>query len=55
MTKDELVCRLNELRGLPVEREVFEFKEAKNGFDFNKPGNYFSFCNAPTPGGVLRL
>ena len=33
---------LNELRGLPSETEVFEFKEAKNGYDFRKLGKYFS-------------
>ena len=33
---------MNELRRLPAETEVFEFKEAKNGFDFGKLGKYFS-------------
>lgn len=42
MTKDELVSKLNELRGLPAETEVFEFKEAKNGYDSRKLGKYFS-------------
>ena len=42
MTKDELVQKLNELRGLPAETEVFEFKEAKNSYDFRKLGRYFS-------------
>ena len=42
MTKDELIHTLNELRGLPSETEVFEFKEAKNGYDFRKLGKYFS-------------
>lgn len=42
MTNDELIRTLNYLRGLPAESEVFEFKEAKNGFDFSKLGKYFS-------------
>jgi ATP-dependent DNA helicase RecG len=42
MTKEDLIDKLNELRGLPAETEVFEFKEAKNGYDFRKIGKYFS-------------
>ena len=42
MTKDELIKTLDELRGLPAETEVFEFKEAKNDYDFRKLGKYFS-------------
>jgi len=42
MTRDELLHKLNELRKLPAETEVFEFKEAKNVYDFNKLGKYFS-------------
>ena len=42
MTKDELVQKLNELRDLPAETEVFEFKEAKSSYDFHKLGRYFS-------------
>jgi len=42
MTKQELINKLHELRRLPAETEVFEFKEAKNGFDFAKLGKYFS-------------
>lgn len=42
MTKQELLNKLNELRRLPAETEVFEFKEAKNSFDFSKLGKYFS-------------
>lgn len=42
MTKYELINKLTELRRLPAETEVFEFKEAKNGFDFGKLGKYFS-------------
>src|SRR3990170_8921664 len=42
MTKQELLNKLNELRSLPAETEVFEFKEAKNNFDFAKMGEYFS-------------
>src|SRR5204862_257899 len=39
---DELIEILNKLRDLPSETEVFEFKEAKNNFDFTKLGKYFS-------------
>jgi len=42
MTKDELILILNSLRSLPAETEVFEFKEAKNTYDFTKLGKYFS-------------
>lgn len=42
MTKDELIKTLDELRDLPAETEVFEFKEAKNDYDFRKLGKYFS-------------
>lgn len=42
MTDQELIDKLNELRGLPAETEVFEFKEAKNTFHFNEIGKYFS-------------
>ncbi len=42
MTKDELIHTLNKLRALPAETEIFEFKEAKNGYDFRKLGKYFS-------------
>jgi ATP-dependent DNA helicase RecG len=42
MTHAELLHKLNELRGEPAEIEVFEFKEAKNSYDFNKLGRYFS-------------
>jgi len=42
MTHTELVHKLNELRNLPAETEVFEFKEARNNYDLNKLGKYFS-------------
>lgn len=42
MTKEELLQKLNELRKLSAETEVFEFKEAKNTYDFTKLGKYFS-------------
>jgi len=46
MTEAELKQKLTELRSLPAETEVVEFKEAKNGFDFHKLGKYFSaLCN----------
>lgn len=42
MTKDELIQILNDLRALPAESEVFEFKEAKKSYDSRKLGKYFS-------------
>lgn len=46
MTKTQLIQKLAELRSLPGETEVVEFKEAKSGFDFTKLGKYFSaLCN----------
>jgi ATP-dependent DNA helicase RecG len=46
MTETQLIQKLTELRSLPAETEVVEFKEAKNGFDFTKLGKYFSaLCN----------
>ncbi|MBI5100526.1 MAG: putative DNA binding domain-containing protein [Nitrospirae bacterium] len=48
MTKAWLQNKLNDLRRLPAETEVFEFKEAKNGYDFNKLGKYFSALSNET-------
>jgi ATP-dependent DNA helicase RecG len=46
MTETQLIQKLTELRSLPAETEVVEFKEAKNGYDFTKLGKYFSaLCN----------
>jgi ATP-dependent DNA helicase RecG len=46
MTEAQLIQKLSELRSLPAETEVVEFKEAKNVFDFKKLGKYFSaLCN----------
>jgi len=42
MTIEELTKLLNQLRALPYETEWLEFKEAKNNYDFNKMGKYFS-------------
>jgi len=42
MTDAQLKGKLSELRRLPAETEIVEFKEAKMGFDFNKLGKYFS-------------
>ncbi|MFN8864984.1 MAG: ATP-binding protein [Flavobacteriales bacterium] len=42
MNATELRRILLELRNLPSELEVAEFKEAKNGYDFSKLGKYFS-------------
>lgn len=38
----ELQHILQSLRNLTAENEIVEFKEAKNGYDFNKLGKYFS-------------
>jgi ATP-dependent DNA helicase RecG len=40
--KEELISRLNEMVALPAETEWLEFKEAKDNFDFNELGRYFS-------------
>lgn len=42
MTQAELQHILQQLRKLTAENEIVEFKEAKNGYDFNKLGKYFS-------------
>jgi ATP-dependent DNA helicase RecG len=42
MTEKDLIAKLDELRKLPSETEVFEFKEAKNTYNFNNIGEYFS-------------
>lgn len=42
MKEGELLKILNELKSLPAETEVVEFKEAKNDFHFDKIGKYFS-------------
>jgi ATP-dependent DNA helicase RecG len=42
MTERDLIAKLDELRSLPAENEVFEFKEAKNNYDTDKLGQYFS-------------
>jgi ATP-dependent DNA helicase RecG len=42
MTQKELKVILDNLRNLPSETEVVEFKEAKNDFAFEKVGKYFS-------------
>jgi ATP-dependent DNA helicase RecG len=42
MEEKDLIAKLDELRKLPSETEVFEFKEAKNTYNFNDIGEYFS-------------
>ncbi len=42
MTKQQLRKILAGFRALPGETEIVEFKEAKNNFDFDKLGKYFS-------------
>lgn len=47
MKKDRLENTLRYLMELPIENEWVEFKEAKNNFDFNELGIYFSeLCGA---------
>jgi ATP-dependent DNA helicase RecG len=46
MDRTQLQSVLDHLRSQPSETEVFEFKEAKNTYDFTKLGKYFSaLCN----------
>lgn len=46
MTEAQLIQKLTELRSLPGETEIVEFKEAKNNFHFPDIGKYFSaLCN----------
>ena len=42
MSIEELKKLLDEYRALPLETEWLEFKEAKNNYDFDKLGKYFS-------------
>lgn len=42
MTPSELIIKLTEYLSLPSETEWIEFKEAKNNFDFDDLGKYFS-------------
>ena len=42
MTSARLQAKLKELLALPAEIEWVEFKEAKNNFDFDDLGRYFS-------------
>ena len=42
MKEQELRDKLQELQKLVAENEIVEFKEAKNGYDFQKIGKYFS-------------
>ncbi len=42
MTATELESTLRLRRNMAAETEVVEFKEAKNNYDFNKLGKYFS-------------
>ena len=42
MTPAELQATLNDLLALPAETEWVEFKEAKNDYDFDDLGEYFS-------------
>ena len=55
MTKDELIQTLNELRGLPAETEVFEFKEAKSGYDSASWVNISLRCRMKLILKVLRM
>jgi len=42
MNEQDLHNKLSELRRFPAETEVFELKEAKEGYDFRKLAKYFS-------------
>jgi len=42
MTPEELKAKLKEMVALPAETEWIEFKEAKNNYNFNDLGKYFS-------------
>jgi len=42
MEEKDLIAKLDEFRKLPDETEWLEFKEAKNNFDIDKLGQYFS-------------
>lgn len=42
MNQKALQEKFKELTSLPAETETVEFKEAKNSFDLNKLGKYFS-------------
>lgn len=42
MTQADLERKLQQLRSLPGETEIVEFKEANNQYDFGKLGKYFS-------------
>ena len=42
LSQEDLKSILNNLRNASSENEVFEFKEAKNSYDFTKLGKYFS-------------
>ena len=42
MTEKQLKNKLQQLQNLQTENEIVEFKEAKNSYDFNKLGKYFS-------------
>lgn len=42
MTPNDLLAKFNDLMTLPAETEWVEFKEARNNFDFDDLGRYFS-------------
>jgi ATP-dependent DNA helicase RecG len=42
MTEKELIEKLKQLQNMQSENEIVEFKEAKNTFEFDKIGKYFS-------------
>jgi Predicted transcriptional regulator containing an HTH domain and an uncharacterized domain shared with the mammalian protein Schlafen len=42
MTPEEFKAKLEEMMALPAETEWIEFKEAKNNYNFNDLGKYFS-------------
>lgn len=51
-SENMISTKLNELLNLSSENECLEFKEAKNTYDFDKLGKYFSaLCNEANLGG----
>lgn len=48
MTEEELILNIKNMMELPAETEYIEFKEAKEDFDFEKLGKYFSAISNET-------
>jgi len=48
LSEAELIEKLHSFRQMPSETEWIEFKEAKQGLDFNDLGKYFSAISNET-------